>query len=173
MFIFQILSVKFTVFILTWINITTPYSCNILSQRCFCVLNLLKTSFVRYERMKCFLYVMNVIKNVICMLLMSFLNFHSQICLIIAWACMIDYHGGLSGLHSRNSFFLGVNISAWVFVVIWFIGYLFMLCNEIKLSNKMFIVSIFSTSVELRIWQCLSVCLKTLGQAAGFKNCVS
>lgn len=61
------------------------------------------------------------------------------ICLVIAWACLIDYNGGVRGLHSRNSFFLGVNIAAWVFVIVWFIGYLFMICNQIKLSNQMLI----------------------------------
>ena len=74
---------------------------------------------------------------------MHILYHHQQICLVIAWACLIDYNGGVRGLHSRNSFFLGVNIAAWVFVIVWFIGYLFMICNQIKLSNQMLIVSHF------------------------------
>ena len=72
---------------------------------------------------------------------MHILYHHQQIFLVIAWACLIDYNGGVRGLHSRNSFFLGVNVAAWVFVIVWFIGYLFMICKQIKLSNQMLIVS--------------------------------
>lgn len=64
------------------------------------------------------------------------------ISLTIAWACLVDYFGGTSWLGSRNNFFLGVCIAAWIFVIVWFLCYLFLLCNKVNLSNRTLIYCI-------------------------------
>ncbi|XP_066936954.1 uncharacterized protein [Clytia hemisphaerica] len=63
--------------------------------------------------------------------------------LLIAWACMVDYYNGnLSYLSSKNSFFVAMNIMAWVFVIIWFFGYLLSQCHLVNISNKMVVYGI-------------------------------
>jgi len=63
------------------------------------------------------------------------------ICLLVCWACIIDVTSGY-GRHSRTSFLLGVSISAWIFVIIFFCCYLFMLCGHFSFNNKGLIFAI-------------------------------
>lgn len=70
------------------------------------------------------------------------------ICLLIGWACLVDatkgrgWRGHRYRRSSRENFFLGVNIAAWVFVIIWFCLYFFMLCGHFSFNNKMLIFAI-------------------------------
>ncbi|XP_057291332.1 uncharacterized protein LOC130613969 [Hydractinia symbiolongicarpus] len=70
------------------------------------------------------------------------------ICLLIGWACLVDatkgrgWRGYRYRRSSRENFFLGVNIAAWVFVIIWFCLYFFMLCGHFSFNNKMLIFAI-------------------------------
>lgn len=42
---------------------------------------------------------------------------------------------------TRDSFFLAVNVSAWLFVIIWFCCYLLMLCGKVTFGQQALIVS--------------------------------